>query len=191
MSDRVLSLPALAFCELRHSLGLGNAGSFELLRKFDPPTVSFPSKSALFVTWTKDDDLRGCIGTFTPLPLERGIREYAKVAAFEDIRFPPISAKEIRKLAVDVTLLGERVPCSHSMDWTLGKHGIAANFPGGRSATFLPDVPVEQGWDKEETLWHLALKAGAKTPSGALVERYTGEKSNMAYEEFAELVGED
>lgn len=190
MSDRVLSLPALAFCELRHSLGIGSAGNFEALRKLDPSTVVLPSRTALFVTWMKRRDLRGCIGTFAPQPLESGIREYSNIAAFEDTRFLPIRESEFSKLSVDITILGQRVPCDHAMDWVLGKHGIVANFSGGKSATFLPEVPVEQGWNKEETLWHLALKAGAKNPNGAVVERYPGAKYSMTYSEFTDLVGE-
>lgn len=31
---------------------------------------------------------------------------------------------------------------------------------GPRSAIFLPQVAVEQGWDRETTLSHLAMKAG-------------------------------
>lgn len=35
----------------------------------------------------------------------------------------------------------------------------------GRQAVFLPQVAVEQGWTTEETLDHLAVKAGL--PAGA------------------------
>ena len=31
---------------------------------------------------------------------------------------------------------------------------------GGRSATFLPQVAPEQGWDRDTTLEHLSRKAG-------------------------------
>ena len=41
----------------------------------------------------------------------------------------------------------------------VGKHGMVMT-KGGRSAVFLPQVAPEQGWGIEETLTHLAIKAG-------------------------------
>jgi hypothetical protein len=49
------------------------------------------------------------------------------------------------------------------MDWILGTHGIRISFihRGRRyGATYLPDVAVEQGWTKEETVESLMRKAG-------------------------------
>lgn len=49
------------------------------------------------------------------------------------------------------------------MDWILGKHGLRISFAHrGRKfgATYLPDVAVEQGWSKEETVESLMRKAG-------------------------------
>jgi len=44
-------------------------------------------------------------------------------------------------------------------DIVIGKHGMVLT-KGGRSAVFLPQVAPEQGWGLEETLTHLAMKAG-------------------------------
>lgn len=41
----------------------------------------------------------------------------------------------------------------------IGRHGIILR-KDGRSATFLPQVAPEQGWNRETTLRHLAMKAG-------------------------------
>ena len=49
------------------------------------------------------------------------------------------------------------------MDWNLGEHGLRISFTvtGRRyGATYLPDVAVEQGWSKEETVESLMRKAG-------------------------------
>jgi hypothetical protein len=54
------------------------------------------------------------------------------------------------------------------MDWTLGTHGLRISFVhrGRRyGATYLPDVPVEQGWTKEETVESLMRKAGWDGPA--------------------------
>lgn len=49
------------------------------------------------------------------------------------------------------------------MDWVLGTHGLRISFihRGRRyGATYLPDVALEQGWTKEETVESLMRKAG-------------------------------
>ena len=49
------------------------------------------------------------------------------------------------------------------MDWTLGTHGLRISFTHRNrrhGATYLPDVAVEQGWSKEETVESLMKKAG-------------------------------
>lgn len=145
--------------------------------------AELPAKSALFVTWTKRGQLRGCIGTFAQLALANGIKKYALIAALEDTRFRPISASELPSLAVAVTLLGELVKCADKYDWELGKHGVEAVFADGASATFLPDVPVEQGWTKKDTLEALAAKAGTESQSLTLY-RYEGTKEEMSYAEY-------
>lgn len=63
------------------------------------------------------------------------------------------------------------------MDWILGSHGIRISFihRGRRfGATYLPDVPVEQGWTKEETVESLMRKAGweGSTAAGSVARRF-------------------
>lgn len=127
-------------------------------------TDSFP----LFVTWNTlsrsgHKSLRGCIGTFEALPLASGLSTYALTSAFDDTRFSPIPAALLPSLSCSLTLLADFEPCETAMDWTLGEHGlrISFNHRGRRhGATYLPDVAVEQGWTKEETLESLMKKAG-------------------------------
>ena len=64
-----------------------------LHRKSEPLAPKFPNNEfPLFVTWYtgKDLDLRGCIGTFSPLNLHEGLKEYALTSALKDTRFNPI-----------------------------------------------------------------------------------------------------
>ncbi|KAB8260157.1 AMMECR1 domain-containing protein [Aspergillus pseudonomiae] len=122
----------------------------------------------LFVTWNTVSrsgrkSLRGCIGTFEAQELAAGLESYALTSAFEDTRFTPIPAAAIPTLSCSLTLLGSFEPCTNALDWTLGVHGIRISFINrGRryGATYLPDVPVEQGWTKEQTLRSLMEKAG-------------------------------
>ena len=127
-------------------------------------TESFP----LFVTWNSHSrsghkSLRGCIGTFEALPLASGLSTYALTSAFDDTRFSPIPAALLPALSCSLTLLAEFEPCRDAMDWTLGQHGLRISFNHRNrrhGATYLPDVAVEQGWTKEETVESLMKKAG-------------------------------
>lgn len=127
-------------------------------------TESFP----LFVTWNTlsrsgNKSLRGCIGTFEGLPLAQGLQTYAITSAFDDTRFSPIPASLMPSLSCSLTLLADFEPCLDAMDWDLGTHGIRISFTHRNrrhGATYLPDVAVEQGWTKEETIESLMKKAG-------------------------------
>ena len=46
----------------------------------------------------------------------------------------------------------------------LGPKGMGNRFDWriGRGSTFLPEVASEQGWSKEDTFKHLAMKAGLR-----------------------------
>lgn len=88
-------------------------------------------------------------------------------------------------------------PANDALDWDLGVHGIKIRFLyKGRtlSATFLPDVPTEQGWTKEETLVQLVQKAGANIKSISTIKelveltRYEGKKTAMTYKQYQEFI---
>ncbi|KAK3985615.1 AMMECR1-like protein [Cladorrhinum sp. PSN332] len=166
-------------------------------------TPSIPSDdelpdSPLFVTWNTlhprhGHVLRGCIGTFEPQPLEEGLSSYALISALQDMRFNPVSLKELPSLQVAVTLLTDFEDAADAMDWELGKHGIRISFyyHGKKyGSTYLPDVAVEQEWDKEETITSLMRKAGwmGKKDKWREVElkvvRYQGRKESLEYDEY-------
>ncbi|TPX18164.1 uncharacterized protein E0L32_002673 [Thyridium curvatum] len=155
-------------------------------------------ESPLFVTWNTvsprhGHSLRGCIGTFEPQPLEEGLSSYALTSALQDVRFDPVAARELPSLEVAVTLLTDFEDAASADDWELGTHGIRISFShhGRRyGATYLPDVAVEQGWTKEETLVSLMRKAGwmGKKDRWRDVElsvvRYQGKKESLEYADY-------
>jgi len=83
----------------------------------------------------------------------------ARCAAFEDPRFPALKADELPQCEVEITVLEPVRPVAGPGELRLGEHGIVLEC-GGRRAVFLPQVALEQGWTLEETLTHLARKAG-------------------------------
>ncbi|KAK2763747.1 hypothetical protein FQN54_009363 [Arachnomyces sp. PD_36] len=133
----------------------------------------------LFVTWNTlsrhgHKSLRGCIGTFDGQELEEGLKSYALTSAFEDTRFYPIPASLVPSLSCSLTLLSTFEPCSDALDWDLGTHGLRISFIHRNrryGATYLPDVAVEQGWTKEETLESLMRKAGWDGSSGGMARK--------------------
>ncbi|KAJ5661320.1 uncharacterized protein N7484_000692 [Penicillium longicatenatum] len=136
-------------------------------------------KYPLFVTWNTisrsgSKSLRGCIGTFEAQNLEAGLKSYARTSAFDDTRFSPITKSLLPALSCSLTLLGSFEPCTNPMDWNLGTHGLRISFihRGRRyGATYLPDVAVEQGWSKEETVESLMRKAGWDGGAGGMARR--------------------
>ena len=158
--------------------------------------ASFIGSHPLFVTWKvgKDKRLRGCIGTFEEVDLEKGLRQYAIISAMEDSRFNPIKLDEFPDLHVSVSLLCHFEDGADYADWVLGTHGIRIKFKseGGsmRSATYLPHVPTEAGWNKIQTIDSLLRKGGYKAPvtpeyrKSIKLVRYQSEMISVSYADY-------
>ncbi|HHX98524.1 MAG: AmmeMemoRadiSam system protein B [Kiritimatiellia bacterium] len=123
-----------------------------------------------FVTLNKDGDLRGCIGEIFPRnPLGKVVMANALNAAFHDPRFPPLRAKELADVSIEISALTPPAPVASYHDIVIGKHGMVLQV-GFRSAVFLPQVATEQGWDLATTLSYLARKAGLPADAWKLPE---------------------
>ena len=119
---------------------------------------------ATFVTLTINGQLRGCIGSILPRrALIDDVIENARAAAFKDPRFPPLSAEEFPRVAIEVSLLTLPRPLPYEDVADLrrklrpGVDGVIIRFDG-RQATFLPSV-WEQLPDFDRFFEHLCLKA--------------------------------
>jgi AmmeMemoRadiSam system protein A len=106
-------------------------------------------KGASFVTLTEDGQLRGCIGALEPYQsLAEDVREHAVAAALEDPRFPPVEARELDRIQIEVSRLTRPVPLQYKdADDLLAQlrphvDGVILR-DGFRRATFLPQV-----WEK-------------------------------------------
>ena len=117
-----------------------------------------------FVTLHKLDNggrgLRGCIGRMTAsLPLIETVRTMAREAAFGDPRFPPLRQGELEQCHIEISALSPMSPCPDPRQVKVGVHGLYL-IQGGRSGVLLPQVPVEQGWNLDEYLDYICVKAG-------------------------------
>jgi AmmeMemoRadiSam system protein B/AmmeMemoRadiSam system protein A len=124
----------------------------------DDPTLA--RRSAAFVTLKQHGELRGCIGhTWADLPLYQAVQQTAVSAATEDPRFPPLTPEELAELTVEISVLSPFRRLTDTEKIEVGTHGLMV-FKNGRRGLLLPQVPVEQGWDRAEYLDNLCLKAG-------------------------------
>ncbi len=140
-------------------------------------------KRGVFVTLTRNNELRGCIGyIFALLPLWQAVIENARNAAFRDPRFAPLMPGELDDIAIEISVLTPPEAIADINGFEVGRHGIILK-KGVHQAVFLPQVAPEQGWDAETTLMHLSLKAGL-APDGW--------KKGAQFEVFeAEVFGEE
>ncbi|XP_062820071.1 nuclear protein AMMECR1 isoform X1 [Anolis carolinensis] len=150
----------------------------------------------LFVTWKigREKRLRGCIGTFSAMNLHSGLREYTLTSALKDSRFPPMTRDELPRLFCSVSLLTNFEDVCDYLDWEVGVHGIRIEFinekGSKRTATYLPEVAKEQGWDHIQTIDSLLRKGGYKVPitndfrKTIKLTRYRSEKMTLSYTEY-------
>jgi AmmeMemoRadiSam system protein A len=119
---------------------------------------AFQQNFATFVTLRIQRDLRGCIGELRATkPLFESVIHNAIQSAFHDFRFSKLTKEEFNDIDIKISILTNPTPaCLEEI--RLGD-GIILEKKG-RSAVFLPEVAQEQGWDMEQTLTHLCLKAG-------------------------------
>jgi len=117
-------------------------------------------KTATFVTLKIRGMLRGCIGSLQPVDaMFESIHDNAINAALRDTRFRPVTPRELPLLEIHISLLSPIVPVGSSDEFNIGEHGIIIE-KGMYRAVYLPEVAVEQGWTREQTLASLSEKAG-------------------------------
>ena len=138
----------------------------ERLPDYETDDPALTRRSAVFVTLRDrlgDGDggvLRGCIGhTRADTPLYRVVQEMAVAAATSDSRFPPLTPQELDSVTIEISVLSPFRRLTDVEQIQVGVHGLTI-FKDGRRGLLLPQVPVEQGWDREEYLGNLCLKAG-------------------------------
>lgn len=170
-------LLALARAAIAHHLGRGPAPQVG-----DDPRLH--DRGATFVTLTRSGELCGCIGS---LRRQRNLGDdlihNAVAAASSDPRFVPLSAEDLDKVRIEVSLLSEPDFMDFDDEADL-LHQLRPHqdglilFAGCRSATFLPQV-WETLPEPQQFLAALKHKAGlppARPVDGLMAARYTVQK---------------
>lgn len=113
-----------------------------------------------FVTLHASGKLRGCIGCIVGVkPIPETVAEMARSSAFRDPRFMPLRQEEYGRIDIEISILTPIVPVTDVRDIEVGRDGLIVTR-GFRSGLLLPQVPVEQGWDRDTFLEHTCYKAG-------------------------------
>ncbi len=114
----------------------------------------------VFVTLRINGQLRGCVGYPAPVkPLALAVREVAAAAAVEDGRFEPVSAKELRRLEYEISVLSPLRRVRDIKEIQIGRDGLLVK-QGRYEGLLLPQVAVEQGWDRRQFVEETCQKAG-------------------------------
>jgi AmmeMemoRadiSam system protein A len=125
----------------------------------------FRAHCGTFVTLKIKGQLRGCIGNLTSTEsVLEGVKRNAINAAFHDPRFSSLSAAELDRTDIEVSILTEPLPLAyHGPQDLIQKLRVNVDGviirKGHANATFLPQV-WEQLPQPENFLNHLCLKAG-------------------------------
>ena len=144
------------------------------------PDLAEKNKGA-FVTLTKDNELRGCIG-YLEAPdqtLYDTICDAAKRAAFNDPRFHPLSMKELPDLNIKISILSPFYPINNYEEIKIGLHGLLLDEEGIR-ALLLPQVATEHNFTLQQFLTAICQKAG--------IDSYSWQKRKLKLKVFTALI---
>lgn len=126
----------------------------------EPGSAKLRSEFGAFVTLTERGRLRGCIGyTAAVEPLYRTVRDVAMYAALKDPRFQPVLERELPELKYEISVLSPLRRVADAATVVVGRDGLLMKH-GAHEGLLLPQVPVEQGWDRQTFLEQACVKAG-------------------------------
>ena len=125
-----------------------------------PASETLNREYGAFVTITESGHLRGCIGYTSPVePLYMTVRDTAALAATRDPRFPPVTAAELPQLRYEISVLSPLRRAAGAEEIQVGRDGLLIKN-GRHEGLLLPQVPVEQHWDRQRFLEGTCAKAG-------------------------------
>jgi len=128
--------------------------------EFHPKDPMLRRKCGAFVTINKDGALRGCIGYILPtMPLHVAVSQAAISAATRDVRFPPLSQRELEEIELEISVLTPPRLIEDTTDIEVGTDGLIIR-KGNRSGLLLPQVASSRNWNRVRFLQETCRKAG-------------------------------
>lgn len=113
------------------------------------------SRAGVFVTLRNPNgSLRGCVGSIEPV--ENDVRNEtarsAVLAATRDPRFPPVTADEVARLDVEVSVLLPEEPIRDASLLEPALYGVIVRHASGRRGLLLPGIPGIDGVEQQLAL---------------------------------------
>ena len=140
----------------------------------------FKEKCGAFVTLHLKGNLRGCIGYISGIKnIPDTITDMSISSAFKDPRFMPLSKDEYNDIDIEISVLSPIEEVKDISSIEVGRDGLIIS-KGHNSGLLLPQVAVEQGWDRDTFLENTCYKAGLPGNSW--------EKDGIKIEKFSALV---
>ena len=149
--------------EQRRLLDLARRALEAHVRGTTPPAVETSAndpRRGAFVSIFWRGELRGCLGRLTSnLPIRRIVFQLAQAVADSDPRFDKVTPSELADIAFEISILTREREVASVDEIEVGRHGLIVEH-GSSRGLLLPQVPIEQGWDRDTFLDHTCLKAG-------------------------------
>lgn len=173
-ADQQLRLLKLARITIADKLGIKESSEMPL---FDEDI--FKEKCGAFVTIHIKGNLRGCIGYIEGVKsIPETVKDMAAASAFSDPRFSSLTAEEYKKIDLEISILSPIEKVSDVNDIVVGRDGVIIT-QGFSRGLFLPQVAVEQKWDRDTFLTHTCFKAGISGDSwkrpDVLIEKFSAQ----------------
>ncbi|HZK26527.1 MAG TPA: AmmeMemoRadiSam system protein A [Thermoclostridium sp.] len=135
------------------------------------PEEMIKRKAGVFVTLNKHGQLRGCIGTISPITssIANEILRNAVSAGAEDPRFAPVTKNELDDIVYSVDVLAEAEDISSVDELDVKRYGVIVSS-GYRRGLLLPNL---EGVDTPEQQVAIALdKAGIRPKEQYKLQRF-------------------
>jgi len=129
-------------------------------------------EAGVFVTLKKNNQLRGCMGTFRPVQKNAAyeIISNAMTAAENDPRFPEVQKEELNEILISVDILSEPEEVRDISELDPKKYGILVKG-GHQTGLLLPDL---DGIETAEKQLNVAKrKAGLREDTEVEIYRFT------------------
>jgi AmmeMemoRadiSam system protein A len=139
----------------------------------------FKVKCGAFVTLHIRGNLRGCIGYIQGVKcIPDTVIEMTKASAFKDPRFASLRKEEFDLIDIEISVLSPIEPVNSISEIQVGRDGLIISR-GFNSGLLLPQVAIEQGWDRDTFLEHTCYKAGlpgnAWQVKGTKIEKFSAQ----------------
>jgi len=172
--DQQIRLLKLARRTVAESLGCGQGETIP-----DFCEEIFQEKCGCFVTLHIRGNLRGCIGYIQGIKcIPDTVCDMAKASAFKDPRFASLCKDELDQIDIEISVLSPIEQVHDVSEIMVGRDGLIITR-GHNCGLLLPQVAVEQGWDRNTFLAHTCYKAGLPANAwqlkGTKIEKFSAQ----------------